>query len=579
MTHFTVWAPQSRELSVLIGSEARAYPMRSGPGGWWSADVPAAGHGTDYAFVVDGSDPTPDPRSRWQPNGVNAASRVYEHDSYAWSDPHWRGVALPGAVLYELHVGTFTPEGTFDAAITHLDHLEALGIDAVELLPCNGYPGHHGWGYDGVDLYAVHEPYGGPDGLKRFVDACHQRGIGVVMDVVYNHLGPAGNYLARFGPYFTDTHATPWGTAVNLDDAYSDEVRRFLVDNALMWLRDFRCDGLRLDAIHELRDDRAIHFLEELAVEVESLASMERRPLFLIAESDLNDPRVIRPWIAGGYGIDAQWCDDVHHALWATLSGERQGYYDDFGPLPVLAKALNQAFVHDGGWSSFRKRSHGRRPVGANAPQFVTYLQNHDQVGNRAVGDRAAATLSDGLLCAGAALLLLSPFTPMLFMGEEWGARTPWQFFSDHAAELGRAVSAGRRREFAEHGWSTDEIPDPQDPATFAASKLDWNEVRTSRGRRLLQWYQQLIALRRAEPALTDQQLGLARFRYDELDGWFIAWRGHPDGESIAVALNLADRAQDVPVSGELLMSSAQVQAVEGAYALPGESVAVVRAS
>jgi maltooligosyltrehalose trehalohydrolase len=579
VTHFSVWAPQARELAVMTVSPAQQHPMRPEPGGWWTADLPDAGHGTDYAFAVDGGDPLPDPRSLWQPNGVNGASRVYDHARHTWGDPHWRGLALPGAVLYELHVGTFTAEGTFDAAIARLDHLAELGIDAVELLPCNGYDGRHGWGYDGVDLYAVHQPYGGPDGLKRFVDACHQRGIGVVMDVVYNHLGPAGNHLARFGPYFTDTHATPWGTAVNLDDAYSDEVRRFLIDNALMWLRDYRCDGLRLDAIHELRDDRAIHFLEQLAVEAEALASMERRPLFLIAESDLNDPRVIRPRVAGGYGIDAQWCDDVHHALWATLSGERQGYYDDFGPLPVLAKALNQAFVHDGGWSSFRKRSHGRRPVGATAPQFVTYLQNHDQIGNRAVGDRAATTLSDGLLCAGAALLLLSPFTPMLFMGEEWGARTPWQFFSDHAAELGRAVSEGRRREFAEHGWSTDEIPDPQDPATFQASKLDWNEPGTSRGRRMLQWYQQLIALRRAEPALTDQHLGRAHFRYDELDGWFVAWRGHPEGESIAVAVNLSDGARDVPVAGELLLSSAQVHAVEGGYSLPAESVAVVRAS
>ncbi len=553
--------------------------MRPAAGGWWSADVAEAAHGSDYAFVLDGGEPTPDPRSLWQPNGVNAASRVYDHGEHTWKDSHWRGLALPGAVLYELHVGTFTPEGTFDAAITRLDHLADLGIDAVELLPCNSYAGQHGWGYDGVDLYAVHEPYGGPDGLKRFIDACHQRGIGVVLDVVYNHLGPDGNYLARFGPYVTDQHATPWGTAVNLDDAYSDEVRRFLIDNALMWLRDFRCDGLRLDAVHELRDDRAIHFLEQLAVEVESLATMERRPLFLIAESDLNDPRIIRPRIAGGYGIDAQWCDDVHHALWATLSGERQGYYNDFGSLPVLAKALNQAFVHDGGWSSFRKRSHGRRPVGATAPQFITYLQNHDQIGNRAVGDRAAATLSDGLLCAGAALLMLSPFTPMLFMGEEWGARTPWQFFSDHAAELGRAVSEGRRREFAEHGWKTDEIPDPQDPATFQASKLDWNEPRTSRGRRLLQWYQQLIALRRVEPALTEQQLGQARCEYDEIGGWFVVWRGDPNGESIGIAVNLAERTQDVPVWGELLMSSAQVQPVECGYALPAESVAVVRAS
>ncbi len=459
MTRFSVWAPQSRELSVVTGSEAQAHPMRSRPGGWWSADVPEAGHGSDYAFVIDGAEPVPDPRSLWQPNGVHAASRVYDHNRYAWSDPPWRGLALPGAVLYELHVGTFTAEGTFDAAITHLDHLADLGIDAVELLPCNGYGGHHGWGYDGVDLYAVHEPYGGPDGLKRFVDACHRRRIGVVMDVVYNHLGPAGNYLARFGPYFTGTHATPWGTAVNLDDAYSDEVRRFLIDNALMWLRDYRCDGLRLDAIHELRDDRAIHFLEELAVEVESLASMERRPLCLIAESDLNDPRVIRPRISGGYGIDAQWCDDIHHALWATLAGERQGYYSDFGPLPVLAKALDQAFVHDGDWSSFRKRSHGRPPVGATAPQFVAYLQNHDQIGNRAIGDRAAATLPDGLLVRRRALLPAFAVHPDALHGRGVGGATPWQFFSDHDCRPRRAVSAGRRREFAEHGWPTEQFP------------------------------------------------------------------------------------------------------------------------
>jgi maltooligosyltrehalose trehalohydrolase len=570
VTRFAVWAPHAGDVAVQVGESVS--PMSPQARGWWAADVASAGHYSEYAFRVDGGEPIPDPRSPWQPRGVDGPSRVYDQERYQWSDPGWRGLALPGSALYELHVGTFTPEGTFDGAAARLDHLVELGVDGVELLPCNGFAGERGWGYDGVDLYAVHEPYGGPDGLKRFVDACHQRALGVVMDVVYNHLGPDGNYLSRFGPYFTNSHATPWGTAVNLDDAHSDEVRRFLIDNALMWLRDYHCDGLRLDAIHALRDDRALHFLEELSLEVEALATRERRPLFLIAESDMNDPKVIRPRASAGYGIDAQWCDDVHHALWATLSGERQGYYVDFGPLPVLAKALNQGFVHDGDWSTFRERSHGRPPDGVVAWQFINYLQNHDQIGNRATGDRAAATLSDGLLSAGAALLLLSPFTPMLFMGEEWGARTPWQFFSNHEAKLGRAVSEGRRNEFAAHGWAEDDIPDPQDRSTFLASKLDWGEAATARGRALLDWHRRLLALRRSEPALTDLRLGKARFAYEEDARWFVAARG-----DVAVAVNLAPEPQVLPVPGEVLLASAAVGATEGGHRLAGESVAVVR--
>ncbi len=564
-----MWAPLAEEVAVAVG-EVR-HGMSPEAGGWWVAELAEAGHGTDYAFCVDGGDPTPDPRSRWQPKGVHAASRVYDDSRYEWRDHTWRGISLPGAMLYELHVGTFTPEGTFDAAIERLDHLEWLGIDAVELLPCNGFAGHHGWGYDGVDLYTVHEPYGGPDGLKRFVDACHQRGIGVVMDVVYNHLGPAGNYLSRFGPYFTDQHATPWGSAVNLDAAESDGVRRFLIENALMWLRDYHCDGLRLDAVHALRDDRALHILEELALAVDALGASRHKPLFLIAESDLNDPQLLRPWAAGGYGLDAQWCDDVHHALWATLSGERQGYYCDFGSLPILAKALDQGFVHDGDYSTFRRRAHGRPPVGVAAPQFVTYLQNHDQIGNRAIGDRSSAMLSPGLLMCGAALLLLSPFTPMLFMGEEWAARTPWQFFSDHEAELGKAVSEGRRREFASHGWAAEEIPDPQDRSTFENSKLDWSELQTSAGRAMAQWHRALIALRRTEPALCDPRLGRARFRFDEDEGWFVVIRG-----DVAVALNLSTSERQLPVAGDVLLASSDVSG-GNPMTLGPESVAVVR--
>jgi maltooligosyltrehalose trehalohydrolase len=576
MTRFTVWAPEAHEVEVVSDSGAQIHQqsLSGGPDGWWTGELESAGHGSDYAFRVDGGDPTPDPRSRWQPNGVHAASRVYDHSRYEWGDTGWRGVTLAGSVLYELHVGTFTADGTFAAAIERLDHLVELGVDAIELLPCNGFAGDRGWGYDGVDLYAVHHPYGGPDGLKAFVDACHQRGLGVIMDVVYNHLGPAGNYLSRFGPYFTDSHTTPWGTAVNLDAAGSDEVRRFLIDNALMWLRDYRCDGLRLDAIHELRDDRAVHFLEQLALEVEGLAASERRPLFLIAESDLNDPKVIRPRAAGGYQLDGQWCDDIHHALWASLSGERQGYYCDFGSLPVLAKALAQGFVHDGDWSTFRGRAHGRPPIGMMAPQFVAYLQDHDQIGNRATGDRAAATLSEGLLAAGAALLLLSPFTPMLFMGEEWGARTPWQFFSDHEAELGHAVSQGRRREFSSHGWDAADIPDPQALSTFEASKLDWNEPLTERGARLLDWHRRLIALRRSEPALTDPRLGRADFNFDEDAGWFAVRRG-----SIVVAVNLGTEGSWVTAPGQLLLAPegrAPMVTDEG-FLLPPESVAVIR--
>ncbi len=567
-----MWAPHVREVTILVGDSPQW--MDKGDRGWWFADVSLAGHGTDYAFRVDGGDLTPDPRSAWQPAGVHGPSRVYDHSQHEWGDHGWRGLALAGSVLYELHVGTFTSQGSFDAALEHLDHLVELGVDAVELLPCNGFAGERGWGYDGVDLYAVFEPYGGPDGLKRFVDGCHQRGIGVVMDVVYNHLGPAGNYLGRFAPYFTKSHHTPWGAAVNLDAAHSDEVRRFIIDNALMWLRDYHCDGLRLDAVHELRDDRALHILEELSLEVDALASQERRPLFLIAESDLNDPRLIRPRAAGGYGVAAQWCDDVHHALWATLSGERQGYYCDFGAFEVLAKALDRGYVHDGDWSSFRERSHGRPPVGIEAPQFVTYLQDHDQIGNRAIGDRASATLSDGLLCAGAALLMLSPFMPMLFMGEEWGARTPWQFFSDHEAELGTAVSAGRRREFSGHGWSAADIPDPQARSTFEASTLDWNEPQTPRGQALLDWYRRLITLRRAEPALANVQLGAARFEYDETARWFVALRG-----DIAVAVNLATEPRSVPLAGEVILASGPVNTGEGGYELAAESVAVLRVS
>ena len=543
-----MWAPDRRTVELVVGG--RRLPL-SAHDGWWSgADV---GTGQDYGFSLDGGPVRPDPRSVWLPAGVHGPTRAYDHAAFAWSDASWRGLPLAGSVLYELHVGTFTQEGTFDAAVGRLDHLVALGVDAVELLPCNAFAGRWGWGYDGVAWFAVHDPYGGPDGLKRFVDACHVRGLGVVMDVVYNHLGPAGNYLPEFGPYLTEAHTTPWGPAVNLDRPGSDEVRRFVLDSATAWLRDFHIDGLRLDAVHALVDERATPLLEELSVAVEALGAQLRKPLWLVAESDLNDPRTVTDREAGGLGMDGQWCDDVHHSLHALLTGERAGYYGDFGTLPGVAKVLQDAFLHDGSWSSFRGRTHGR-PVPPTVPghRFVAYLQDHDQIGNRAVGDRISATLSDGLLQVGAALVLTSPFTPMLFMGEEWGARTPWQFFSDHEGELGEAVRIGRRAEFGAHGWDTEDVPDPQDPATVAASRLDWELG--EREQRLLGWHRDLIALRRQWPELTDGDRRRVDVRYDEDARWLVVRRGR-----VVVACNLAEQAQVLPVppGGRVLLSSA----------------------
>jgi maltooligosyltrehalose trehalohydrolase len=545
VTTFRVWAPDANAVSLVHGDEDRAMDQRAG--GWWQLGAFDIRHGDDYAFRVDGGDPRPDPRSRWQPDGVHSASRVYDHDRYEWHDGGWRGVPLAGSVLYELHVGTFTEEGTLSGALARLDHLVELGVDAVELLPLAAFDGPRGWGYDGVALYAVHEPYGGPDGLKGFVDACHDRGIGVVLDVVYNHLGPSGNYLSEFGPYFTDRHTTPWGTAVNLDAPGSDEVRAWILDNAVGWLRDFHLDGLRLDAIHELVDTRAFPLLEELGERVHELAAQVGKPLFLVAESDLNDPRTVTA-APLGLGLDAQWSDDVHHALHATLTGERHGYYSDFGSLETLSAALSSAFVHAGTWSSFRQRTHGRSVDRRSTPgsRFVAYLQDHDQVGNRATGDRLAASLTAGLLKVGAALLLCSPYTPMLFMGEEWAASTPWQYFTSFPdRDLAAAVREGRRAEFATHGWAAEDIPDPQDLQTFQSSRLDWDELDDDPHAGLLDWYRRLIALRRERSELTHDRLDEVRSCYDEEARWFVLYRGR-----LAVVCNLASVRLEVPVEG-----------------------------
>ncbi|MFP5347224.1 MAG: malto-oligosyltrehalose trehalohydrolase [Actinomycetes bacterium] len=578
MHPFAVWAPSADQVSLRLPASDTSVPLHRDDGGWWRAEVTQAGPGTDYAYSVDGREPRPDPRSAWQPAGVHGTSRVFDASAFAWSDDGWRGRDVRGALFYELHVGTFTPEGTLDAAQQRLDHLVELGVDVVQLMPVAAFPGRWGWGYDGVALYAVHEPYGGPAALQRFVDACHRRGLAVALDVVYNHLGPSGNYLSMFGPYFTAKHETPWGQAVNLDDEGCEQVRRYLVDNALRWFRDFHLDALRLDAVHALVDDSPVHLQAQLSTETADLAKELGRPLGLVAESDLNDPRMVRPVDEGGLGMTAQWSDDFHHSLHSLLTGERQGYYVDFGELATFAHAETRVFVHDGGFSTFRGSDWGVPvdPERDHGHSFLAYDQNHDQVGNRALGDRPTATISSGLAAVSAALVLTSPYTPMLFMGEEWAASTPWQFFTDHSEpELAEAIREGRRREFAEHGWSGDEVPDPQDPSTRDASVLRWDEVDDPRHARMLGWYRQLVALRRTEGDLRDDRLDGVHVRFDDERRWLVVERG-----GLRVAVNLATREQLVPLgaSGIAVLAAWGGAELDGTdVAVPAESVTVVR--
>ncbi len=572
MSTFRVWAPTAARVEVEVNG-ARLPMAGVGDRGWYQADIEEAGAGSDYRFVLDGGDALPDPRSAHQPAGVHGPSRVVDHAAFGWTDEGWRGVHLPSVVIYELHVGTFTPEGTFDGAIAKLDHLVHLGVDVVELMPVNEFPGSRGWGYDGVGLYAPHHAYGGPDGLKHLVDACHRKGIGVVMDVVYNHLGPAGNYLASYGPYFTDRYATPWGQAVNLDGPGSEEVRRFFVDNAVTWLEDYHCDGLRLDAVHAVIDASATHLLEQLSVRVADLSAQLGRHLFLIAESDLNDPRVVRRREVGGYGIDAQWSDDFHHAIHSVLTGQITGYYQDFGTMAALATALGRAFVYAGEYSPYRRRPHGRLDPALSGHRFLGYSQNHDQVGNRAAGERTAALVSTARLKVAAALVLTSPFIPLLFQGEEWGASTPFQYFTDHQdADLGRAVSAGRRREFAAFGWDPEDVPDPQDPATFERSKLDWSELEPEPHHQLLHWYRRLIQLRREVPDLADGRLDRVQVTYDEDGRWLVVLRGRA-----TITCNLGSGDARLPATGRLLAASEPgVSVDDGSILLPPDSVGVL---
>jgi maltooligosyltrehalose trehalohydrolase len=506
-------------------------------------------------------------------------SRVYDQAAFVWSDEGWQAPPLERAVIYELHIGTFTPQGTFDSAIERLEYLAWLGITHVELMPVAAFPGDRGWGYDGAALFAVYEGYGGPDGLKRLVDACHARGLAVLLDVVYNHFGPVGNYSGKFGPYIMDTHHTPWGGAVNFEDWGSDEVRRFFCDNALMWMRDYHIDGLRLDAVHAFVDRSAVHFLEQLSDEVKDLSAKLGRRLVLIAESDLNDPRVVKPKELGGYGMDAQWSDDFHHALFTVLQREgvgEKGYYVDFGTMAKLAKALTKVFVQDGTtYSKYRGRSHGRPVEGISPHKFLGFIQNHDQVGNRAVGDRIDQVVGMDRAKVAAGLVLTAPFIPMIFQGEEFAASTPFLYFADHEdPEMARAVKEGRRGEFAAFGWNPLDIPDPEAVETFLRSKLNWDEVHEGVHEEMLEWYRRLIELRRGSASLNNGDPGQTKVRFDEERRWLVMERG-----AVTVVCNLGGERMmfENPKLISLVMASrADVKRTRSAVVVPPDALAIL---
>jgi maltooligosyltrehalose trehalohydrolase len=534
--NFSIWAPHAKSLVLVLDSGE--HPMHAEAHGWWRLDVPSAGPGTRYQFRIDDRGPFPDPRSAWQPEGVHGPSVAIDHAAYPWRDAGFTPPALSEALIYELHVGTFTPGSTYASAVERLAYLRDLGVTHVELMPVATFPGARGWGYDGAALFAPHPAYGTPDDLKAFIDQAHALGLAVLLDVVYNHLGPDGNYLGAFGPYFTDRVKTPWGDALNFDGEYSDEVRAFFLDNALMWLRDYHFDGLRLDAVHAIFDQSATHILETMAERVAELSALTGRPRVLIAESDFNTPRLVQSPAHGGYGLAAHWEDDFHHALHAFLTGEHDGYHADFGSLAQVAKALEQAYVFDGQYSAYRKRRHGRPPLHVAPSQLVVFAQNHDQTGNRAIGERLSHLLEPPILKATAALLLLSPFVPMLFQGEEWGADTPFLFFTDHHEELGRLVTEGRRREFAAFDWHGKEVPDPQAPETFERSKLRWSELDEPAHRDILDWHRALVALRRTIPLGTPAEVA-----FDESGRWLTLQRGN-----LIAAFNFADQPQRIPL-------------------------------
>lgn len=501
---FSVWAPFLKKVAVhIVSTQEITLPMNQTGSGYWKITAGNIYPGTRYFYRLNDERKRPDPASHFQPEGVHGPSEVVNHGSFEWKDRDWKGMPLAEMIIYEVHIGTFTPEGTFAAAINRLDDLKDLGINAVELMPVAQFPGERNWGYDGVYPFAVQDSYGGPDGLKRLVNECHMKEIAVILDVVYNHIGPEGNYLWDYAQYFTDKYRTPWGQAINFDDAHSNEVRNYFIENALHWYKNYHIDALRLDAIHGISDLSARPFLQDLSERVEEFSSHEGKKVFLIAESDLNDSKVTRPRELCGYGLDAQWCDDFHHSLHTFLTGESQGYYIDFGRAEHLVKSIREGFVYSGQYSQYRKKDHGNSSKDRPAAQFIVFSQNHDQIGNRMFGERLSALISFESLKLAAGVILFSPYVPLLFMGEEYGENSPFLYFVSHSdAGLIEAVRKGRKKEFKAFDWDV-EPPDPQSVETFLKSKIRWEKKLAGGHKVLLDFYKCLMKLRKSIPALS----------------------------------------------------------------------------
>ncbi len=546
---FKVWAPFRNKVDLrILSPKERVFPMKKDARGYWRVSVEEVSPGTTYLYRLDDQLERPDPASRFQPDGVHGPSAVINPSAFRWDDGDWRGLPLEEMIIYEVHVGTFTPEGALDAASLHLDDLKNLGINAIEFMPVAQFPGERNWGYDGTYPFSVQNSYGGPEALKRTVDKCHMKGMAVILDVVYNHLGPEGNYLRDFGPYFTSKYKTPWGEAVNFDDAFSDEVRYFFIESALHLFCDYHVDALRIDAVHGIIDTSARPFLKELAEKVAALSSRQGRRLYLIAESDLNDTRIISPGELGGYGIDAQWCDDYHHAVHALITNERQGYYADFGGVRHLAKALREGYAYSGRYSSFRKKRHGNSSRERPACQFIVFSQNHDQVGNRARGERLSTLVPFDSLKLSAGIILLAPYVPLLFMGEEYGEDSPFLYFISHSdPSLIESVREGRKEEFKSFMWDSI-LCDPQEKETFLRSKVRWEKRTSGKHAILLAFYRQLISLRKELPALSRPD----KERLDvnvNCDTKILSMRRWKDGSQIYSLFNFSNTNQKTAVS------------------------------
>ncbi|WP_266205377.1 malto-oligosyltrehalose trehalohydrolase [Pontibacter kalidii] len=540
---FSVWAPEKQHMTLhVVHPQERKLEMQQDASGYFSATVDDAAPGTRYFFNPDGEGDFPDPTSFSQPEGVHGPSEIVDNSSFPWTDASWKNLPLQEMVLYELHVGTFTPEGTFEAIVPRLRELQETGINTLEIMPVAQFPGSRNWGYDGVFPYAVQHSYGGPKGLKKLVNACHEQGLAVVLDVVYNHLGPEGNYLGKFGPYFTDKYKTPWGAAINYDGAYSDGVRSYFSGNPEYWLRHFHIDGLRLDAIHTIFDQSATSIWELLSHRIAQATKETGRPFYLIAESDLNSPRVVQPAETGGYGFDAQWLDDFHHALYVLLDQRGQQLYEDFGQIAQLIKAYTDGFVHSGEYVKFRKKTFGASSAHLSGDRFIAFTQNHDQVGNRVNGERMSVLVDFERLKLSAAALLLAPYIPMLFMGEEYGEDNPFLYFVSHSDEkLIKAVQQGRKEEFADYRWDG-EPPNPQDAQTFERSKLQWQKREKGWHQLLLKWHQHLIRLRKEMPALQCFDKGSVQAEALGQQGFILSRQSTEQGQQLLCLFNLSEQ-------------------------------------